>query len=270
MAGSALGSRVGSWLGSVGGASVGALTGGVPGGLVGLGAGLLVDRQRLLAPFSPRRWRRGGRGAADALFAATLFGWAGHVAKADGRVSEAEIGATRALMTEMRLKERERRLAIELFTRGKQPGFPARTLAQRFRRRHDGGGEAARRLFRCLCRIVLANAGEPAPAQRRLLRELAKSLRLAASELEYLERRRRSTAGGSTLRPTLRSAFQILQLPEHATEDEIRLAYRRMISRHHPDRLVARGVPDEEVREAAARTREIRAAYEEIRRLRGF
>lgn len=266
----ALGGRFVSWLGSVGGATVGSLAGGVPGGLIGLGAGLLVDRQRLLAPYSPRRWRHGGRTAPEALFASTLFGWAGHVAKADGRVSEAEIHVTRGLMAELGLDERERRLAIELFTRGKSAAFPARTLAQRLRRRYTPGEEGLRRFFRFLCRVALADGNDAARAQERLLRELARGLGLPVSELKHLRRGRRSAGTGSTLRPTLRSAFQTLQLPEHATEEEIRLAYRRMISRHHPDRLVAQGGSDDAVRDAAARTHEVRAAYEEIRRLRGF
>jgi len=51
----------------------------------------------------------------------------GHVAKADGRVSELEIAAARAIMDHLRLNADQRRIAIECFTAGKQPDFPIDT-----------------------------------------------------------------------------------------------------------------------------------------------
>ena len=65
-------------------------------------------------------------------------------------------------------------------------------------------------------------------------------------------------------------AFAILNLTATATNDEVKKAYRRLMSQHHPDKLVAKGLPEEMIKLATQKTREIRAAYERIREARGF
>ncbi|MDE2051542.1 MAG: TerB family tellurite resistance protein, partial [Gammaproteobacteria bacterium] len=60
----------------------------------------------------------------ERFFRAT-FRVMGYVAKADGRVSEQEISAARAVMAELRLDAPRVQQAIECFTAGKQPGFDA-------------------------------------------------------------------------------------------------------------------------------------------------
>lgn len=42
------------------------------------------------------------------------------------------------------------------------------------------------------------------------------------------------------------------------------------MSQHHPDKLVAKGLPEEMVKVATQRTQEIKAAYERVREARGF
>jgi DnaJ like chaperone protein len=56
-------------------------------------------------------------------FFASTFRVMGHVAKADGRVTEREIEAARGIMQSLRLGEAQVREAIALFSAGKQPGF---------------------------------------------------------------------------------------------------------------------------------------------------
>ena len=72
-------------------------------------------------------------GVQEAFFRST-FQVMGHIAKADGRVSEEEIRAARAMMNELRLGENEVRFAIELFREGKAADFPLEaTLQQLYR-----------------------------------------------------------------------------------------------------------------------------------------
>jgi len=60
----------------------------------------------------------------------------------------------------------------------------------------------------------------------------------------------------------------VLGLTQKASEREIKNAYRRLISQHHPDKLG--DVPEELKRRAEERAREINAAYERIRAERGI
>ncbi|MDP7660738.1 MAG: DnaJ domain-containing protein, partial [Gammaproteobacteria bacterium] len=62
--------------------------------------------------------------------------------------------------------------------------------------------------------------------------------------------------------------YQALGIESTATDKEVKTAYRRLMNQHHPDKLVAKGLPDSMLEVAKERTREIRAAYEVIKEYR--
>ena len=68
----------------------------------------------------------------------------------------------------------------------------------------------------------------------------------------------------------LETAYEALGLKAKATDAEVKRRYRKLMSEHHPDKLIAEGVPDELLRVAAERAQEITAAYEVIQQARGF
>src|SRR3546814_2479484 len=61
--------------------------------------------------------------------------------------------------------------------------------------------------------------------------------------------------------------WRVLGLTDEASDAEVDLAYRRLITQYHPDKLS--GVADELRRQADARAREINTAYDRIKTLRG-
>ena len=60
--------------------------------------------------------------------------------------------------------------------------------------------------------------------------------------------------------------YRVLGLTDEATDAEVDLAYRRLITQYHPDKLA--GAADELRRQAEARAREINGAYDRIQTLR--
>lgn len=72
-----------------------------------------------------------------------------------------------------------------------------------------------------------------------------------------------------TTTPTLREAYATLGVAEEASDEEVTLAYRRLLRRHHPDKLTAAGASEAAIKQATERTQKIRAAYEAIRAARG-
>ena len=66
----------------------------------------------------------------------------------------------------------------------------------------------------------------------------------------------------------LDKAYQTLGVSSSASEDEVKRAYRRLMNQHHPDKLVAKGLPQEMMDLANQKTQEIKAAYELIRNSR--
>jgi len=68
----------------------------------------------------------------------------------------------------------------------------------------------------------------------------------------------------------LTDAYNMLNISPSASNDEIKKAYRRLTNMHHPDKLIAKGLPEEMLKLSETKTREIRMAYERIRELRNF
>ncbi len=109
-----------------------------------------------------KKFGRGGSGgrleqiAPD--FVKVLFHAMGHIAKADGRVSEGEIRAARALMHRLGLGPADARRAMTWFEEGKDPAYPIRIRVRELR---AGGARKAenRALFlRLLMEVALSNA----------------------------------------------------------------------------------------------------------------
>src|SRR4029453_18007046 len=109
------------WQGKALGALIGVFAAGPVGALFGTFIGHLFDVQAESARGDDASDAGAPAASAaqvqEAFFRAT-FQAMGHLAKADGRVSEDEIRAARAMMSDFRVGEREVELAIELFTQG--------------------------------------------------------------------------------------------------------------------------------------------------------
>ena len=65
------------------------------------------------------------------------------------------------------------------------------------------------------------------------------------------------------------AAYQILEVDPKATDEEVAKAYRRQLSKHHPDKLKANGLPESMLEHAKQRTQQIIEAYELIKSVRG-
>ena len=62
--------------------------------------------------------------------------------------------------------------------------------------------------------------------------------------------------------------YETLGLTEEASDEEIRAAFRRLATESHPDRVAALGPKEAEA--ATERFRQVKDAYEELRKIRGF
>ena len=73
-----------------------------------------------------------------------------------------------------------------------------------------------------------------------------------------------------TERQELEQAHKALGIEPNSSDREVKTAYRRLMNQHHPDKLVAKGLPDSMLEMAKERTREIRAAYDMIKKNRNI
>lgn len=263
--------RLAAHAGTLVAAGLGFALAGWAGAVAGALAGAVVDHLMHVERHLGWAWRGCGLVRGDQIFYSALFATMGHLAKADGRVSSAEVQAAEAVMAELGLSRERRRRAIRLFTAGKRRSFPSSRLLRKARR--VAARERRERMLNFLLRIAYAES-QVSAAEERVLVRAARDLGLPRTRLEDLMRRRRrqqrQASRTRSVRLSLSAAYDVLGVGETATETQIKRAYRRAISRHHPDRVLADGLPEPEVQAAARRTQQIRAAYDEIRRVRGF
>ncbi len=232
--------------------------------LIGIAIGHLWDTGTM-RPHAPA--------AASGAFIAPLFGLIGAIAKSDGRVSEQEIAAVENLMVRMQLTPAQRANAIERFTAGKQDGFPVHLAVADLKAWCHGRRDLAYLLLDMLLDVVFAE-GPLVPDKLAIVRQLCWALGVHERELAALAAMKgyayASRGGGQdSSREAPRAGmsdkdpYAVLGLERSASESEVKRAYRKLISQHHPDKLG--DVPEELKRRAEERAREINAAYERIR-----
>ncbi len=269
-----------TWWGKIIGGAFGFMLGGPLGAVFGAAVGHQfdrgLDRGALGGPF----------GAADrervqAAFFTALFSVMGHLAKADGRVSEDEIAMARSIMAQMALDEAQQRVAIDLFNQGKQADFDLDGVVRQFRQESHRRSTLQQMFLEILIHAAYAD-GVMHPDEQRLLRHISELLGFSIQHYQQIEAmvqaQRAFQAGGygagagwqpgTAPRDQLQDAYDVLGVSASASDAEVKKAYRRLMNQHHPDKLVARGLPEEMIKIATEKTQEIKAAYEIIKQAR--
>jgi DnaJ like chaperone protein len=252
------------------GKSLGGLIGAVIAGPVGSLVGILVGHQ--LDQSSSGIRRRSVREISQLFFEVT-FEVMGQVAKVDGRVSEDEVRVARRIMQGLRLTDEQVQTAIAHFTRGKGADYPLHgrlsALAGDIGARSD-----LARAFVPIQMQAAVGAGHVGTEKRQLLWRVASALGVTRAELAHIEAFVRGFERGAVSQASaaesVAAAYRVLGVPESASDSEVKTAYRRLMNQHHPDKLVARGLPESMIGVAEQKTQEVRAAYERIKTQRGF
>jgi len=260
--------------GKVMGAILGYIFGGPFGAVVGLVIGQYFDVSRSTSVH--RMGAKRHTSTQDAFFRAT-FTVMGHLAKADGRVSEDEIRAARVVMQNMMLTEKMKNEAIRLFTYGKSPNFNLDAAIGDLLRYSGRQTNLLRMFLEIQFQAAIAD-GYLGPNKRSILEFLCLRLGFNINDFTYFSRahyqrsREHQRAERRTTRrdTALTDAYKTLEIPISSTDPEVKRAYRKQMSRNHPDKLVSKGLPEEMMKLATAKTQRIKEAYEQIRSARGI
>jgi DnaJ like chaperone protein len=262
------------------GGAFGFMVGGPIGALLGAVLGHNLDKG-IKGLSEDERFAPGDQERVQTAFFTTTFSVMGAIAKADGRVSPDEIALAKSVMAEMDLSEEMRQTAINLFNQGKAAAFPLDEVLEQFRT------ECHRRnsLIQMFIEIQLQAAysdGTLHRSEEQLLLHICKRLgvpEFAFRRLEKMIRAERHFGGRAGAgrqaearpsRPSLQDAYAILNVPTDASDADVKKAYRRLLSQHHPDKLVSKGLPEEMMKMATQKTHEIRQAYERVKEARGI
>ncbi|WP_460858959.1 co-chaperone DjlA [Rheinheimera gaetbuli] len=209
------------------------------------------------------------------VFRYATFATMGHLAKATGVVTPAHIQQASRFMADLGLNPLQQKEAQDAFRDGKAASFPLRQqltqFYQTYRRRKD-----VLQLFIEIQLSIASVQGQITATQYQILQQVAGYLNFSQAQLELLlqsyQAHSRFSSRAShqqTVQQRLQDAYQLLGLTQTATDAVLKKAYRKLMSQHHPDKLIAQGVPAEMLELAKQRTQEIQAAYEMIKQQRG-
>jgi len=264
-----------NWIGKLVGALLGFILSRRPlGVLIGLILGHLYDQHSARASMGPRV----DPALVRSTFFRTAFTVMGHVAKSDGRVSEQDIGAARRIFRQFKLTEADTHAAIDCYTQGKDNAFELAAALEELVTVCRGRGDLLRMFMEVQMRAALMGDGLQGATRATLMR-IAPALSIGAIEFAHLETVLRLQGfgadsrggfrpGATAGRDALAEAYEVLDVPPNASDAEVKRAYRRLMSQNHPDKLVARGLPESMLEVAKQKTQAIQAAWERIRESR--
>ncbi|HEX2527552.1 MAG TPA: TerB family tellurite resistance protein [Geminicoccus sp.] len=257
--GAALGFAIGQW--------IGALLGGI--------AGHAFDQWR--TEVRERRIRSSGQEPIDldslldtrrVAFSTAIIVLAAKLAKVDGRVNMDEIQAFRRIFD---ISDDDVGSVAAIYNEAKQSpeGFEAsaRQVAAVF-------GTERVVLEELLCGLfeVAIADGAVDENELRFLREVGSIFGFGPFQFDTISARymftwqtRRSRPGGTGV-----DQYAVLGLTRSAADEQVKQAWLALVREHHPDRLVARGLPQEFVDKANQRLAAINAAYDQVASERGL
>ena len=245
-------------------ALIGLLLFGPFGALIGACVAYLIQKH-----LGGGRWRESWQQTVQQVFFRTTFLVLGHLAKADGRVSEHEIATARRIMAHLGLTDNAKQQAIRYFNQGKQPDFDLDRCLKQFRQCCWFRPAIMHTFLDFLYQMASADNGM-SYQQRQILQHISQQLGIQ-HQGQYEEYQSQQNYGTFTPQgDSLKNAYKLLNISQDASHNEIKKAYRRQMSKNHPDRLIAKGVPESMIKLATEKTQRIKQAYEDIRAAKGF
>ena len=296
-----------SWWGKLLGAFFGYLISGPLGALFGLLVGNFFDKG-LSSYYSNAHWfyHSEKRKFVQQTFFNSTFSVMGYIAKADGRVSEKEIEMAKLLMNEMRLSITQKEEAKRLYNEGKNPHFQFEKILSLLQATCKDNRDLLKLFVDIQYRaaqvdglttkkitaldVVFSFLGfAPLHKQHRFYddfgddtasdtsrRQSAQQESASSGYKRYSSSQRQNqNQYQSSYKPKaapnlLDHAYALLEVNANASKQEVKRAYRKLLSRNHPDKLIAQGLPEEMIKIANDKTHRLMKAYELICQLKGW
>jgi DnaJ like chaperone protein len=204
----------------------------------------------------------------------------GHMAKAKGQVTQADIQVANAYMDQMRLQGESRSQAQASFSLGKEADFPFKQKLTEFAQMMRGDRNVLQMFIGIQVQTAYSD-GVLDSKEKDILYYIAECLGFSRFELDRLlqmiegqqhfhQRQQGSYQGQQQQAVNEEDSYKVLGVEKSATDKEIKRAYRKLMSQHHPDKLASKGLPEEMMILAKEKAQDIQSAYESLRKLRSF
>lgn len=276
-----------NWWGKIIGAFFGYLIAGPVGAFLGVLVGNSFDRG-LSKHFSRPHWHyhEEKRKEVQKIFFKTTFSVMGLIAKTDGRVSANEIKMATTLMKEMGLSHAQTMQAQDYFNEGKKSNFNLHHAIMLLQQASHDNPELLKLFIDIQYRA--AQVDGLSFKKQQVLNAILNQMGFAslnkqyrfyedfANYSSYQQTNQRNSSSSSQRQHhsgsygILEHAYSVLDVAPTANKQDVKRAYRRLISRNHPDKLIAKGLPEAMIKMANEKTQAISKAYEQICESKGW
>lgn len=207
----------------------------------------------------------------QAVFLETVFVLMGKLAKADGHISKDEIAHVEQFMQTLGMSAEHRQQAILLFKRGSAPDFDYVPNLRQFMAA-CGHTHSLKQMLLVYLIVMALSDGRIDSAEERLLIEIARHLGYdqAAFQrmLDMVLNQTHFAEGNVTSASALDDAYKALGVGKDSTDQEVKRAYRKLMSQYHPDKLMGQGLPEDMIAVATEQAKEVQLAYDLITKSR--
>ncbi len=249
-----------SWMGKLVGGTIGFALGGPLGAVAGAVFGHAFDRNQPM--------EGGGRltylsthEEANMTFFVAVFSMLAKLARVDGYVSKAEIATIERFMAEdLRLTPQSRNAAVGIFQTALDSPQTFEDYASQFYEQFRFQPQILDFMLDILFRVSVADG--------KLTEEAEALIRSAARIFGIGEERYRQIR--KAYATDVERYYAVLGVGKNDPPEQIKKAYRHLVQEYHPDKIAAKGLPEEFTRFAEDKFREIQEAYEKIKEDKGI
>lgn len=248
------------WLGKIVGGTIGFALGGPLGAVAGAAFGHAFDRSENRR-FGETQQRLSPNEESQFAFFIGAFSMLAKLSKADGHVSQEEVTSIEQFMLyDLKLDPQGQAVAMNIFQAALNTPGTFEEFATQFHERFRFQPQLLDVMIDILLRVSMAD-GAMAQSEERMILSAKSIFNLSDSQYAAIKSRYIKDDG---------KYYAILGATATDSNETIKTKYRRLVKEYHPDMIASKGLPEEFTELAEEKFREIQAAYDVVRKERGF
>ena len=248
------------WMGKVVGGTIGFALGGPLGAIFGAAFGHAFDTGTELDS-SGGRERLSTVEQHQLTFFVAAFSMLAKLAQADGRVTREEIDSIEDFMVrDLRLNAESRNAAVNIFRTALNAPGTFDDFARQFYGQFHNQPQMIEVMIDILLRVAVSD-GRMTAKEEELILIAVNTFRFSSVRFDQLKSKYVKNAN---------KAYAVLGCSPDADDDQVKRCYRQRVQEYHPDKIAAKGLPEEFTRFAQEKFREIQEAWEQIKETRGI
>lgn len=248
------------WMGKVVGGTIGFALGGPLGAILGATFGHAFDSESEIDAADGRQ-RLSSVEQGQLTFFVGAFSMLAKLAQADGRVTREELDSIEGFMeNDLRLDVQGRQAAVNIFRTALNAPGSFSDFARQFYGQFYNQPQMLELMIDILLRVAVSD-GSMTTGEETLIKSAVETFNFSNQRYEQLK---------SQYVQADDSAYAVLGCQPHDSDDAVKRCYRQRVQEYHPDKIAAKGLPDEFTRFAQDKFREIQDAWERIKTERGI